>query len=132
MTRHDIDNYAIALGIGRLFKRNNELRVFTPEEAFHMDKCVKDMADVLRPYGRLDELAKVLVTVFDDASLLQIYYDVRNDSGKSTLLTTLLESFSTLLSKRSMTKLKRDLSGPSRSPLAECMKRSGLTLTRPL
>jgi hypothetical protein len=126
MTRQHIDAYAVALGIGRLFKRNSDLRVFPPEEAFHLHKCVEHMSDALRPHGHLDELAKVLVALFDDASLLQIYYDVRGHTGKTPLLTTLLETFSTLLSKRSMTKFRRDLSYPSRSPLAECIKRSGL------
>jgi hypothetical protein len=124
MARSDIDCYATALGVGRLFTQG-QLRVLTPEEAFHADKCVKNMADALRPHGRLDELAKVLVALFDDASLLQIYYDVRSHSSNK-ISKILLDSFEKILSKRSMTKLRRDLSGASRSPLAECMKRCGL------
>jgi hypothetical protein len=125
MARQDIDSYATALGIGKLFTQG-QLRVLTPEEAFHVDKCVKHMADALRPHGHLDELAKVLVAVFDDASLLQIYYDIRSHSSNK-ISKILLDSFGTILSKRSMAKLKRDLSAASSSPLAECMKRCGLT-----
>ena len=127
MTRQDMEFYATAMGLGRLFKRGTELRVLRPEAAFHMDRSIESLAEVLQPYGDFHELAQVLVAVFDDVSILQIYYDVRNYSGNAPISTILFDSFGTILSKRSMAKLKRDLAGPSRSPLAECMKRCGLT-----
>ena len=120
MTRPCAEEIAGALGVGRYFGKSKQLRVLLPERAFEVDHLVKELIFAFKKYGQFEYLAKVVVAVFDDDAVMQIYYDVLN--SENALLETLLSTFKTILSKRCMTKLQSDLAQPSRNPLAEAMK----------
>ena len=121
MARRDVGDHAVALGIGALFQPE-PLRVFLPERAFYLDGCVQDLMHAFERYGKCRRLAQIIVSMFADASILQIYYDVLHYKGRMGLKNLLLASFKTFLSKRSMTRLKRYLAKPSKNVLAEAMK----------
>lgn len=121
MARPCSEEMATALGIGRHFERPKHLRVLSPERAFEAHHLVQELMYAFQKYGNYEYLAKVLVAVFDERAVMQIYYDVLN-SGVEPLFELLMETFRTILSKRAMTELRRDLERPSRNPLAEALK----------
>ena len=121
MARACSEEIAVALGIGRHFGKTKQLRVLLPERAFELHHLVKELIYAFKKYGDFTYLAKVIVCVFDDVAVMQIYYDVIN-SGSEPLLELLINTFQTILSKRSMSELQRDLCRSSRNPLAEALK----------
>jgi len=121
MARRDVGAHAVSLGLGALYPAE-PLRVLLPSRAFYLDGRVQDLTHAFRRYGRHERLARILVCEFEDHSLLQIYYDVLNYRGRLGLKNLLLSIFKTILSKRAVDMLKRDLLKPSKNPLAEAMK----------
>lgn len=126
MARRDVGAHAVSLGLGALYPPE-PLSVLLPSRAFYLEGLVQDLVDVFRRYGRLERLARIIVCSFADHSILQIYYDVLNYKGRMGLKNLLLSIFKTILSKRSVEMLKRDLHAPSKNPLAEAMKAAALS-----
>jgi len=121
MARGNVGECAVALGIGHLYNPV-PLTVFLPGRAFYLDGCVEDLMFAFKKYGKFEKLAKIIVCTFADTSILQIYHDVLNYTGRLGLKNLLVSIFKTFLSKRSMVKLRRYLTKPSKNPLAEAMK----------
>lgn len=121
MARRNVGAHAACLGIGDLYSPE-PLMVLLPKRAFYLDGLVQDLVHAFRRYGHFEKLARIIVSTFADSSVLQIYYDVNNYTGRLGLKNLLVSIFKTFLSKRSMVKLRRYLTKPSRNPLAEAMK----------
>jgi hypothetical protein len=122
MARPCSKEVAVALGIGQHFHvKSDQLRVLLPERAFEVQHLVHELIYAFKRYGHLAYLAKVIVAVFDDVAVMQIYYDVLS-GGKQPLFDVLMATFRTILSARRMIQLRQDLDRPSRNPLAEALK----------